>query len=456
MMGCSTLARMYTEYRRAFILTAASWIPVFCLGIGAGLQGQSAIEEGDLTDLESFVVYEDPKIIDGSRRRPYTKRDSVVEKFFRTLPGIAESVYRGHLARMSRHLQKLKEEKYLKTEKLARLAGVEKAPRELIEGYKDRIDFLTSLLQWMKKQPPVELDKLIVWEERAVKLRLKRFNFPNLRLDPDSGEIESRIKLNWRIFYKYRSKSIDLRLDFDLGINLRTMNGYYDPSGFIFWGKLNPRDLHVLQLEYPIIVSQELRNDPSQGIARDAAAFRKAMDNIYQILTDFFFSDLSDLHGLYILARGRLFADEWQQFSNTPLARGLAAYLSFKTLEDRMDERQLHVIREQDWTAWNLRRIGAEFDDLNWENNFQPLMRYGRYKEIPRMENVFWSTRLVYYLIERFGPDFPDRIFAQMRNGNASQGSRLSEGEMFQLVTGEDLIEVMGAFTKSVSPPRRK
>ena len=95
-----------------------------------------------------------------------------------------------------------------------------------------------------------------------------------------------------------------------------------------------------------------------------------AIDSIYQILTDLFFSHLSDLHGLHVLARGSLFSDEWRQFQNTLLARGLAAWLSFTTLQDDIGPQRLNEIQRHDWTVWNLRRIGTEFDDLNWENNF--------------------------------------------------------------------------------------
>ena len=428
--------------------------------------------ERDLTDLESFVVYEDPKIVDGSRRRPFTRRDPVVEQFFHTLPGIAQSVYLERLGLMDEHLKKLRERKNRITSELARLAGLERAPKGLVEGYEDRIDFLTSLLAWMKRQPPVQLDKLVIWEESSMKLRLQKFEYPNLRLDPETGEMESRIKLNWRMFREYRRESMNLTLDFDLGINLRTLNGYYDPGGFIQWKRLNRRNLRVLRLEYPIIVSQELRDDPSRGIATYASVFGQAIESIYEMLTDIFFSDLSDLHGLYILVRGSLFAEEWGQLANTSLARGLAAYLSFRTLEGEIGAQRLNEILEHDWTIWNLRQIGAEFDDLNWENYFQPLMKHGRHKEMPRMETIFWSTRFVYYLMEEFGPDFPERIFAQLR-GEGRKGSGLdfqhedmskikaltpsytsgdmskskgltpTEGDVFRLVTGEDLGEVM-------------
>ena len=50
---------------------------------------------------------------------------------------------------------------------------------------------------------------------------------------------------------------MDFTLNFDLGINLRTLNGYYNPRGFIQWGKVSPRHLRVLRLEYPIIITQE-------------------------------------------------------------------------------------------------------------------------------------------------------------------------------------------------------
>ncbi len=187
--------------------------------------------ERDLTDLESFVVYEDPKIVDGSRRRSFTRRDPVVEQFFHTLPGIAHSIYLERVGMMDEHLKKLRERKNRITSELARLAGLERAPKGLVEGYEDRIDFLTSLLAWMKRQPPVQLDKLVIWEENAMKLRLQKFEYPDLRLDPDTGEMESRIKLNWRMFREYRRESMNLTLEFDLGINLRTLNGYYDPGG---------------------------------------------------------------------------------------------------------------------------------------------------------------------------------------------------------------------------------
>ncbi len=403
--------------------------------------------ESDLTDLESFVVYEDPKIVDGSRRRPFTRRDPVVEQFFHTLPKIAQSIYLKRLALMEEHMEKLREGKNRKTTELARLAGLERAPRGLIEGYEDRVYFLSSILAWMKRQPPVQVDKLIVWEERAMKLRLKRFQFPHLRLDPDTGELESRIKLNWRLFHEPRPESMDLTLNFDLGINLRTLNGYYNPRGFIQWDKLSPRHLRVLRLEYPIIVAQELRDDPSRGIAACASGFGRAIDSIYQILTDLFFSHLSDLHGLHVLARGSLFADEWGQFHNTLLARGLAAWLSFTTLQDDIGPHRLNEIRRHDWTVWNLRRIGTEFDDLNWENNFQPLMRHGRYKEMPRLDTIFWSTLFVYYLIDQFGPDFPDRMFAQMRRDTTRNGPIRDEKKMFHAVTGQDLEEVIEKFT---------
>ena len=416
-----------------------------------GVSGQTPAES-DLTDLESFVVYEDPKIVDGPRRRPFTRRDPVVEQFFHALPKVAQSIYLKRLALMEEHLEKLKEGKNRKTTELARLAGLERAPRGLIEGYEDRVYFLSSLLAWMKRQPPVQVDKLIVWEEQAMKLRMKKFQFPHLRLDPDTGEIESRIKLNWRLFHEPRPESMDLTLNFDLGINLRTLNGYYNPRGFIQWGKVSPRHLRVLRLEYPIIIAQELRDDPSRGIAAYASGFGRAIDSIYQILTDLFFSHLSDLHGLHVLARGSLFSDEWRQFQNTLLARGLAAWLSFTTLQDNIGPQRLNEIQRHDWTVWNLRRIGTEFDDLNWENNFQPLMRHGRYKETPRLDTIFWSTRFVYYLIDQFGPDFPDRMFAQMRGDTTPNQN---EEQMFHAVTGQNLEEVINRFTIGAKAPQR-
>ena len=175
------------------------------------------------------------------------------------------------------------------------------------------------------------------------------------------------------------------------------------------------------------------------------------------------------MHGLYVLARGRLFAEEWGQLANTSLARGLAAYLAFETMEEEIGRERLNEIRRDDWTIWNLRRIGAEFDDLNWEDKFQPLMKYGRYKERPRMETVFWSTRFVYYLIDRYGSDFPDRMFAEMGAGEGSnhrghrehrggdarlrqgygvacRGPEPSEADIFQAVTGHRLERVVRRF----------
>ena len=176
-------------------------------------------------------------------------------------------------------------------EEMARLAGLERAPSGLVDGYQDRIDFLSSLLAWMKRQPPVQLDKLIVWEERAMKLRLKKFQFPDLRLDAETGEIESRIKLNWRLFYKSPARKHEPESGFGPGNQLEDAERLLPSAPVSFSGeRLNPRNLRVLRLEYPIIVSEEMRADPTPGIEASVERFGKVIDSLYQILREVFFS----------------------------------------------------------------------------------------------------------------------------------------------------------------------
>ena len=60
-----------------------------------------------------------------------------------------------------------------------------------------------------------------------------------------------------------------------------------------------------------------------------SAEFRTTINSFYGIIREFFFSELADVHTLYILTRGRIFSDEWKQFQTTALQRGLAAYPGF-------------------------------------------------------------------------------------------------------------------------------
>ena len=151
------------------------------------------------------------------------------------------------------------------------------------------------------------------------------------------------------------------------------------------------------------------------------------------------------MHTLYILTRGRIFSDEWNQHQSSALLRGLAAQLTFEVMAEKIGESRAQYILQNDWTTWNLRKIGTRFNPIQWEGENRYKNQYLRYKSTPDMRNIYWSTLLVQYMSSRYGPTFKSDLFEAFRT---LRNKSLSEAEIFRKVTGEDLETVTEEFMK--------
>lgn len=415
------------------------------------VQGRTPGTEELPTDLEDFVVYAEPRVIDGLRQRPFTRRDPVVEELFNAFPGITESVYQENLLTMQTYLDRCKRDKTEKMERLAELAGLTAPPDGLVEGYEERIHMLETVMSWIKKEKPIQLVQLNIWHESDLRYRLARIPVENIRINPETNELESRLRFNWQMLFENRSRAIDLKLEFDMGIHLQKQTGYYNPSGFLHWNGLRSKHLKVFEVTYPVILTDALRQDSPQELFAYKSAYRTTINSFYHILREFFFSDLADLHTLYILARGRIFADEWRQYQSTPLQRGLAAHLVFQTLEEQIGKARLQEILDNDWTTWHPRKIGTEFNPLTWDNERTPYPLKLSYKDKPNLRNIYWSTRFVHYLLEQYGPTFVRDLCRVLMSQGSPQAIKKSEADLFKDVTGDDLLAVIGRFSDQES-----
>ena len=402
--------------------------------------------EADISELDDFMVYADPIVMDALRKRPFTKRDPIVEQFFKQLPGISDDIYDKKLKSMRDYFTRCKADKDRKIQRLAELAGLDQPPQGLVDGYNDRIKTLETILRWLENNKLVELIRLNVWREPEVRYSLARFPIEDMRINAESDEIESRLQLNWRLIFQPRKETKDMVLEFAMGVHLQQKTGFYDPKGFVHWEEIRRKDLKGMQLTYPVIISEALRNNPEKEMPAYVDAYRTTIDSFYHILEEFFFSDLADLHTLFILTRGRIFTDEWQQYQATGLQRGLAAYLSFQTLEEQIGTDHARSILENDWTTWHTRKIGSEFDDLVWDEERKPFSNYLSYKDEPNMTNIFWSTKFVYQLVDKYGSGFVPQYCDGLRSAGKKAGTVEGEEALFKKTTGEDLTTVILSF----------
>lgn len=425
-------------------LAFATFAVVSLLYLGP-LEGKSRQDIPDTTELEDFVIYENPRIMDALRKRPFTTRNPLVEKFFHSFPDIAESVYKENLDVTGDYLSRVKLDRDDKLIRLAKLAGLDAIPPGLEDGYDDRLEMLETIYEWMEKNEPIQLTQLDIWLEPQLKYRLARLPVENIRINPETEQFESRLLINWQLISRERPRLIDIDLSFDMGILLQEQTGFYDPHGFVQWDDITRKDLRVFELNYPIIITEDLQNDTTDVLAQYEAAFRSTMNSFYGIIREFFFSDLADMHTLYILTRGRIFSDEWNQHQSSALLRGLAAQLTFEVMAEKIGESRAQYILQNDWTTWNLRKIGTRFNPIQWEGENRYKNQYLRYKSTPDMRNIYWSTLLVQYMSSRYGPTFKSDLFEAFRT---LRNKSLNEAEIFRKVTGEDLETVTEEFMK--------
>lgn len=408
------------------------------------LPGQRSRPDETTTDLEDFVIYAQPDVFDALRNRPFSKKDPVVEAFFESIPAITQRVFDEHYAAMEAYFNRCKREMDEKLFRLARLAGLEAAPPGLVEGYEERIDTLETLLTWMRKEMPVQIERLDIWQESELKWKLERGPVPNIRIHPETGEFESRFKAHWEIISKRRERSKDLILAFDLGFDLQDKTGYYNPGGFLHWSQLSRRDLKALEITYPVIITGKLRRNLNEELPAYLSAYEETLNCFYHILEEYFFSDLADIHALYILTRGRIFSDLWHQYQATPLLRGLAAQLVFKTLEGRKRPEEVDALKQDDWTTWHLRKIGSEYNPVLWEGETAPYIRFGAYKEYPNLANIYWSTRFVQSLMDQYGESLINRTCRYLAENN--RGRPIANDVLFREVTGASLEQAIREF----------
>jgi hypothetical protein len=422
----------------------ASGLAILGLAIGFNmLSSKTHTSNEETMDLEDFIIYENPRIIDALRDRPFTTRDPLIEQFFNTFPDIVEEVYRENLRAIEVYLKQAKTEMNQKISRLTELAGLDHPPEGLIEGYQERIKTLEIIFEWMRKEQPIKLEQLNIWTERDLRYSLARYPLDNIRLNPETDEFESRLFFNWQMISEKRPRSMDFDLSFAMGIHLQKQTGFYDPTGFLHWSQLNKKHLKVFEITYPIIITDSLRKDPSSRMLQYSSEFRTTMNSFYSIIREFFFSDLADVHALYILTRGRIFTDEWKQYQTSALQRGLAAYLVFRTLEEQVGKSKARETLDKDWTTWNLRKIGADYNAVTWENESAPSTQYLGYKNRPDMRNIYWSTLFVEYLVEQYGTSFvPDILQSFQKQVNSPK----PEEELFLELTGDDLFEVIDTF----------
>jgi len=431
---------MKITFNRVKALSLATM--VFAIAFNS-LSSKTRTSQEETMELEDFVIYENPRIIDALRKRPFAKRDPLIEAFFNTFPDIVEEVYLENLKAMEVFLKHAKGDRIRKMNRLAELTGLDGPPEHLVEGYRERIETLEIILDWMRKEQPIKLKQLNVWTERDLRYRMKRLPVENIRLNPDTGELESRLFFNWQMITEKRARARDFDLSFAMGIHLQKQTGFYDPSGFLHWSQLNKKHLNFFEVSYPIIITDTLKENPEDQMMKYSAEFRTTINSFYGIIREFFFSELADVHTLYILTRGRIFSDEWKQFQTTALQRGLAAYLVFKTLEEQVGKSKARETLEKDWTTWNLRKIGTQFNSITWENESAPYSQYLGYKNKPDMRNIYWSTRFVEYLVEQYGSSFITDILQRF---NKQRNNQKPEEETFQQLTGDNLYEVIDNF----------
>lgn len=218
--------------------------------------------ENTLMDLEDFIIYAEPEVMDALRNRPYSKKNEVVEAFFHALPSINNQIYDENIHAMRSYLQKAKRDKDRKLSRLSALAGLSYTPAGLIDGYQDRLDVLDTLLKWMERQQPIQLKRINVWKESDLRYRLARKPLENVRINPETDEVESRLFFNWNLIFQDRPKARDLRLDFEMGIQLQEQTGFYNPKGFLHLTEIDRRDLKPFEVTYPVILSEELKKQP--------------------------------------------------------------------------------------------------------------------------------------------------------------------------------------------------
>lgn len=433
---------MIRHIRRIYVLslfTLAGTLTTLSVG------GRIHQEVPETTELEDFIIYENPKIMDALRKRPFTARDPLIEKFFNAFPDIAEEVYRENLQAMDIYLTRAKLDRDKKLNRLSQLAGLNSTPSGLIEGYDERLDMLELIYEWMVKNEPIQLKQLDIWKEHDLRYRLARMPLENIRLNPETDELESRLLINWHIISEKRPRLMDIDLSFDMGILLQSQTGYYDPHGFIQWDQINRKNLRVFELNYPIIITEDLKNDTAEVLAQYEAAFRSTMNSFYGIIREFFFSDLADMHTLYILTRGRIFSDEWDQHQTTAIQRGLAAWLVFKVMAEQIGDDRARSILQNDWTTWNLRKIGNEFNPIQWDGENGNQKEYLHYKNTPDMRNIYWSTLLVEHLAQTYGSNFTSGLFEAFRT---QRNKGLSEAQLFEVLTGDELESAIEFFMR--------
>ncbi|MCZ6672428.1 MAG: hypothetical protein O7C75_05745 [Verrucomicrobia bacterium] len=400
----------------------------------------------ELTNLEDFIVYAEPRVIDALRKRPFSQRDPVVELFFQQLPGISNQIYENNLRAMQTYLIRCEEDQHRKIQRLSELAGLDKPPADLVEGYEERISNLKLLLKWLQKKKPIELTQIDVWRESELRYRLDRMPVNDIRINPETEELESRLRFQWKMIYQNRPRAKDWELNFDIGIHLQEQTGYYDPKGFMHWSKFDTKNLNRIEFTYPIIITDALRENPQAEMPAHIAAYQTTVNSFYQILREVFFSDLADLHTLYILTRGRIFANEWNQYQTTALQRGLAAYLAFQTLEEQIGKSKAREILDNDWTTWHIRKIGSEFNSITWEYEQEPFAQYLAYKNKPDLRNIYWSTKFVHYLVDRYGSTFVPNYCGSLRALGREKRISLKEADLFNRITGDDLNAVIKLF----------
>ncbi|MCB1123212.1 MAG: hypothetical protein KJT03_16780 [Verrucomicrobiae bacterium] len=431
------------KFWRKVKFCAVVWACPWVLGY-ASLLAQRSRQEETTTELENFVIYAQPEVFDALRNRPFSKKDPVVEAFFQALPSITQRVFEENFASMKAYLYRCEQEKEAKLLKLSQLAGLKEVPKDLTAGYEERINTLKTILTWMEKELPIQIERLDIWQEAELRWRLARIPVPDIRINPDSGELETRLKKNWQVISRHRAKSKDLFLEFDLGIDLRKRTGYYNPNGFMHWNQLSRKDLKALTISYPVIITQRLRDHLEAELPMHLSAYEETLNSFYNILNEYFFSDLADIHALYILTRGRIFSDQWNQYQATPLLRGLAAQLVFKTLEGQKSRAELERLKQNDWTTWHLRKVGSEYNPLVWEGETAPYIQYGAYKESPNLVNIYWSTRLVQSLMDQYGDSLIGNMCRYLAENN--QGRPVPDEVLFKHVTGADYNQVIREF----------
>ena len=418
------------------------------LGLGLAVTSFSVAKASDrdaeLTDLEDFVIYAEPEVMDALRKRPYSKKNEVVEAFFHALPSINNQIYDENVDAMRSYLEAAKSDKDRKLNRLSELAGLAYTPTGLINGYDNRLEVLETLLEWMERSKPIRLKRIDVWKESDLRYRLARVPLVNIRIHPETNLIESRLLFNWTLIFKDRPKARDMRLEFDMGIQLQEQTGYYNPKGFLHLSELHRKDLNPIEINYPVILSEALQNNLDAELPAYLSAYRTTMNSFYHILREYFFSDLADIHALYILARGEIFADEWGQYQSTALQRGLAAYLVFKAYEESLGNTVVRELQKNDWTTWHMRKIGSRYNPIIWEGESLPAIRYGAYKESPNLRNIYWSTLLVQFLADRYGDRFVFQMCEEIKKSVGQYPH--NDSIVFKQVTGDELNPVLLEF----------